>query len=474
MCVSAARKWTRVGLTFDDLFSAGAVGLSKAFEKYDLNHAQGARFMTYAKWWINAEIQSFAMSNVANVKMGTTVLEKHLFFNYNKMFARLEVEHPDSDIDTLHGLMANEWIATQSKKPKKATIINAIESFLAKRGSVVSLDGRVSSDDIRTKVDSIPGNDPETSDALAAQNELEHRRSLLIKALPILNHRERDILSERRLAEPSKTLDELSLIHGVSRERIRQIETSAFKKLQIEMQNLARVRAITAPPISPESRLRVQPQPIIRRTTRELINDNVREAIQSDPQPEIAIPKEFSPKRIGAKKLKIVWDAHVARYGMDKTNKTRDWDCFERFKLNRKPITKTSLAQEYGVSNTQIGRSIVDVENILSDIFKGRVVDDVASKAEELLDIWETSYLLGEVERRFFAQNPFSNNGTAQRAWDYFLKHHVQTPNLLMTEIAKEYGLNHATISVVLKKAMPVILDITRDFAQEIRQAPLM
>lgn len=471
MCVSAAAKWTNMGLNFDDLFGAGTVGLSKAFKKYKPNHEQGARFGTYARWWIEAEVQAFAMQNVANVKMGTTVLEKHLFFNYNKILARLTTEHPDADIDTLHGFMADEWMVSQSKKPKKANVIKAIKNFLAKRESTVSLDTPVSADDTRNKIDFIAGDAPDAADLLEEQSELEHRREILVEALSVLKDRERDILYARRLAEPVKTLEELSEVHGVSRERIRQIEIRAFEKLQVEMRRLAREKAVM-PEITP-SRVRVNSSPV-RIVKRRPVNDNESQAPQFEPQSGAVIPKKFSPKRIGASKLKAVWSAHVARYGMDKENKLRDWDCYERFTLKRKPITKKRLAIEHGVSGTHVGRSIVDVKNILSDIFKGRAVDDVVSEAEDLLKIWNTPYLLSEVERRFFVQNPFSNHETASRAWDYFVKHHVQTPNMLMADVAKEYGLNHATITMSLKKAMPVILDITRDFAQEIRQAPLM
>ena len=140
---------------------------------------------------------------------------------------------------------------------------------------------------------------------------------------------------------------------------------------------------------------------------------------------------------------------------------------------NKKRTTE-EIAKENGISRETVRRSTREIQHKLSNMFKGRVIDDVVADAKMLLQIWQTPYLRAEVERRFLNNNPFRYEEKAQQAWDYFVKHHAKKSNLTKTQIAKENDLTHSAVSMALKKALPVILEITDDFAQEIQTAPLM
>ena len=212
------------GLPVSELISEGNVGLMQAVKRFDPD--RGFRLATYAMWWIRASIQEYILHSWSLVKMGTTAAQKKLFFNLRKIKGRLEAID-DGDLSPENV----EYIAAALNVPER---------------DVISMNGRMLGPDqsLNAPVREEGGGewqdwleDPETDQEslVLESDELAHRSSQLMRAMDVLNEREKHILSERRLKEDPSTLEELSKVYGISRERVRQIEARAFEKLQKTM-----------------------------------------------------------------------------------------------------------------------------------------------------------------------------------------------------------------------------------------------
>ena len=212
------------GLPVSELISEGNIGLMQAVKRFDPD--RGFRLATYAMWWIRASIQEYVLHSWSLVKMGTTAAQKKLFFNLRKLKGEIEAID-DGDLTPEQV----EHIATTLNVPA-ADVISMNRRML---GPDQSLNAPVREEGGGEWMDWLedPGESHET-DILEA-NELDHRRQLFRDSLDVLTDREQHILAERRLKEEPSTLQELSQVYGVSRERIRQIEERAFKKLQKAM-----------------------------------------------------------------------------------------------------------------------------------------------------------------------------------------------------------------------------------------------
>ena len=212
------------GLPVSELISEGNIGLMQAVKRFDPD--RGFRLATYAMWWIRASIQEYVLHSWSLVKMGTTAAQKKLFFNLRKLKGEIEAID-DGDLTPEQV----EHIATTLNVPA-ADVISMNRRML---GPDQSLNAPVREEGGGEWMDWLedPGESHET-DILEA-NELDHRRQLFRDSLDVLTDREQHILAERRLKEEPSTLQELSQVYGVSRERIRQIEERAFKKLQKTM-----------------------------------------------------------------------------------------------------------------------------------------------------------------------------------------------------------------------------------------------
>tara|TARA_Y100001970_G_scaffold294373_1_gene452170 strand:- start:78600 stop:79457 length:858 start_codon:yes stop_codon:yes gene_type:complete len=215
------------GLPVGDLISEGNVGLMQAVKRFDPD--RGFRLATYAMWWIRASIHEYILHSWSLVKIGTTAAQKKLFFNLRKIKGQLKAID-DGDL-------------TPEQVEHIAEALNVSET------DVVSMNRRMIAPDqsLNTPVGDGGGEwqdwlaDTEDSQEtnLLENDELTYRRSLLEAALPTLNERERNIIEERRLKDTPATLEDLSKIYGISRERVRQIEVRAFEKLQNAMRNTA-------------------------------------------------------------------------------------------------------------------------------------------------------------------------------------------------------------------------------------------
>ena len=219
------------GLPQAEVISEANVGLMQAVKRFDPE--KGFRLATYAMWWIRAAVQEYILRSWSLVKLGTTSAQKKLFFNLRKVKARigaledgeLRPENAKRIAGDL-GVSENEVMSMNRRMSGNDASLNA---------TIGGADGDSSTE----WQDWLEDESADQAAAYEARNELDIRRELLAEAMDVLNERERDILTQRRLQERPVKLDELSKVYGVSRERVRQIEVRAFEKLQERIRELA-------------------------------------------------------------------------------------------------------------------------------------------------------------------------------------------------------------------------------------------
>ena len=219
------------GLPVSDLISEGNVGLMQGVKKFEPD--RGFRLATYAMWWIKASIQEFILRSWSLVKMGTTAAQKKLFFNLRRMKKELEA-YEDSD---LHPDDVTK-IATDLGVPEQEVINMNCRMMMGGDGSL-NVGMRNGEEGAGEWQDWLKDDRPLQDETVAEAEEAHVRHAMLTEAMDSLNERERHILTERRLTDDPQTLEELSQVYDVSRERIRQIEVRAFEKLQAALIRLA-------------------------------------------------------------------------------------------------------------------------------------------------------------------------------------------------------------------------------------------
>lgn len=223
------------GLPQAEVISEANVGLMQAVKRFDPE--KGFRLATYAMWWIRASIQEYILRSWSLVKLGTTSAQKKLFFNLRKAKARIGALE-DGDLRPEHvERIANDLSVTEEE---------VISMNRRMSGGDASLNATISADGEGTAQwqDWLEDEDADQAGDYAEKDELVIRRELMAEAMDVLNEREQDILTQRRLMDAPVTLETLSGQYGVSRERIRQIEVRAFEKLQKKMQELAREKGM--------------------------------------------------------------------------------------------------------------------------------------------------------------------------------------------------------------------------------------
>jgi RNA polymerase sigma-32 factor len=222
------------GLPVSELISEGNIGLMQGVKKFEPD--RGFRLATYAMWWIRASIQEFILRSWSLVKMGTTAAQKKLFFNLRRMKNQIEA-FEDGDLKPEDVLK----IATDLGVSEEDVI--SMNRRMAMGGDT-SLNVPLREEGEGQWQDWLVDTDPLQDERVAEAEETRVRHELLVQAMDALNDREKHILTERRLSEDPKTLEELSQVYDVSRERIRQIEVRAFEKLQKALMNLAGERRL--------------------------------------------------------------------------------------------------------------------------------------------------------------------------------------------------------------------------------------
>ena len=187
---------------------------------------KGFKLATYAMWWIKASIQEYILRSWSLVKMGTTSAQKKLFFNLKKIKNQLSANST--------GDLKNEHVEEISKRLniKKEEVISMNRRLLGKEKS---LNDPIKDEDGTEWQDWLIDEKTDQELKLAQQQEFAERKKLMDDSMIVLNDREKKILEARRLSENVATLEDLSKKYKISRERIRQIETKAFEKLQKAM-----------------------------------------------------------------------------------------------------------------------------------------------------------------------------------------------------------------------------------------------
>jgi len=223
------------GLPQAEVISEANVGLMQAVKRFDPE--KGFRLATYAMWWIRASIQEYILRSWSLVKLGTTSAQKKLFFNLRKAKARIgALEEGDLRPENV-AQIAHDLNVTEDE---------VISMNRRMSGGDASLNATISADGDSTMQwqDWLEDESADQAGDYEQRDELEIRREMLAKAMTVLNDREKDILTQRRLSDATVTLEDLSTQYGVSRERIRQIEVRAFEKLQKKMQDLAAAKGL--------------------------------------------------------------------------------------------------------------------------------------------------------------------------------------------------------------------------------------
>ena len=224
------------GLPMGDLIAEGNLGMMHAVKKFEPD--KGFRLSTYAMWWIKASIQEYILRSWSLVKIGTTAAQKKLFFNLRRIKGQISaIDNKDLNPDQV------TRIADELNVPESDVV--SMNSRMA--GGDYSLNAPVGSDEETTSewqdwlVDERQTQDVTFEEA----EEYDVRRKLMLEAMGELNERETAIIQARRLSDTPETLEELSLRFDVSRERIRQIETRAFEKIQLAVREKAEAMQLT-------------------------------------------------------------------------------------------------------------------------------------------------------------------------------------------------------------------------------------
>ena len=233
LVVKMAAGFKGYGLPVSDLIQEGTLGLMDAAKKFDPE--KGVRFSTYARWWILASIQDYVMRNSSIVKIGTTPAQKSLFFNLRRLRAKIS--------NNLVGPMSNEdrlEIARILGVPKAS--VERMEALLS--GYDASLNSTIGSDesDGSELQEFLEDDRPNPEENIAYQSHQTSRRNVIAKAMAALDERERQIIKHRFLEENKPTLEEIGHDFGVSKERIRQIESRALEKLKLFLKKLPRTK----------------------------------------------------------------------------------------------------------------------------------------------------------------------------------------------------------------------------------------
>jgi len=224
------------GLPVSELISEGNVGLMQGVKKFDPD--RGFRLATYAMWWIKASMQEFILRSWSLVKIGTTAAQKKLFFNLRRMKNNMQA-FEDGD------LKPEDVAKISTDLGVSETEVIEMNRRMAMGGDT-SLNVSMREDGDGQWQDWLVDHEPLQDERVADAQESDVRHRLLMEAMGSLNERERHILTERRLIDEQRTLEELSQEYNVSRERVRQIEVRAFEKLQKAMLRIAGEKRLLA------------------------------------------------------------------------------------------------------------------------------------------------------------------------------------------------------------------------------------
>jgi RNA polymerase sigma-32 factor len=224
LVVATASRMRSYGLPIADLVQEGTIGLMQATQRFDPD--RDVRFSTYAAWWIRAAIQDYVLRNWSIVRTGTTAAQKSLFFNLRRLRGRIEDTTGEAFGDS-----GRRQIATTLRVD--LVEVERMEQRLAANDQ--SLDAPFSESGDGLWQDFLADSRPTPEAAVISLRDNRRRSEWLAQALGELSPRERRIINERRLREEGSTLEELGRELGVSKERVRQLESRALLKLRVSI-----------------------------------------------------------------------------------------------------------------------------------------------------------------------------------------------------------------------------------------------
>lgn len=219
LAIKVASKYARSGLPIADLISEANIGLIKAVQRFDPD--RGFRLATYALWWIRAEVQSYVLHNWSMLKGGNTAALKRLFFNLRQTQRKLGIQD--------RTMSDEEAVAVAAELDATVEEVREMEHRFAT--PVMSLNVPVGEEGDNEALDLLPDEGESIEHRLSQGSEHKERRALMLDAVKGLADRERHIFVSRNLAEVPVTLETLAQHYGVSKERIRQIESGAYRKV---------------------------------------------------------------------------------------------------------------------------------------------------------------------------------------------------------------------------------------------------
>lgn len=223
LVISVAAKFRRYGLAMNDLIQEGHIGLLEAAARFD--PYRGVRFSTYATWWIRASIQDYILRNWSIVRGGTSSNQKSLFFNLRRLRAKIAKS----------GEPANSYVLYKELSEAIGVSVADVANMDSRlSGSDMSLNMSLSEDGEGSaqRQDFLTDEGPLPDETVESTIDSERRSAWLLDALEILNDREKQIIRSRRLSEDGATLEQLGGELGISKERVRQIESRALEKLR--------------------------------------------------------------------------------------------------------------------------------------------------------------------------------------------------------------------------------------------------
>ena len=223
LVVSMAGKFRHFGLSMSDLVQEGYVGLLEAAARFEPE--RDVRFSTYATWWIRASMQDYILRNWSIVRGGTSSAQKALFFNLRRLRAKLARGDSRLTAQAIHEEIAAALGVSLSDVQTMDARLSANDASL--QSPTIAGDA-----DSGERLDMLASEDPLPDEQVTTMIDSERRRVWLKEALGALNEREMRIIQARRLADDGATLEELGADLGISKERVRQIESRALEKLR--------------------------------------------------------------------------------------------------------------------------------------------------------------------------------------------------------------------------------------------------
>lgn len=217
LVVKIAREYERAAKTLLDLIQEGNIGLMEAIKNFD--PYRGVRFPSYAVWWIKAYIIRYVIANLRLVKLGTTQAQRKLFFNLNKEKEKLE----------RMGISPGPKLLAEKLQVREQDVIEMEQRLAAPD---LSVDAPVQGESDSTFHSVLPSVGPSSEDLLSRKQQLQMLQTAFDDFQETLKEKEKVIFERRMLSESKATLQDLSDTLGVSRERVRQIESRLKEKLK--------------------------------------------------------------------------------------------------------------------------------------------------------------------------------------------------------------------------------------------------